>query len=117
MFGNKERSTKHQEPASTPRTPANEVLRQRLIEPHAGVQRDVIDAALGALLLVLLAEGADFGEVILTITLGVDDDRLLRLRVFELARAAEGEFDLGLVQHVEQNHVMPAVPQAVERFD
>ena len=47
---------------------------------------------------------------------GVDLNLVVRLRVFELDHAVEREPHFGLVEDVEQNHVVPAVPQPPQRL-
>src|SRR6185312_8219510 len=64
---------------SAPRPTAEQVAGQRPIEPHAGVDRHVIYAALKALASVRLAEAIYFGDVVALEAIGVDLHSFLRL--------------------------------------
>src|SRR5262245_21944455 len=97
--------------------PAAEVFEQRLVELQAGVERDVIDAGLKALLAEEGAEGLDLALVVAAVAAGIDDDLLLRLGVLELDHALIGKVDFGLVENVEQDDVVAAVPHAAEGLE
>ena len=76
---------------------------------------DVVDAALEALAAVVFAEGFELGEVVAAEAVGVDFEPGVRLGLFEFHQAGEGEIDFRFVEDVEQDHVVPVVPQPAQR--
>src|SRR5262245_44342341 len=94
--------------------PADEVLHERLVEADAGGHRHEVDAAAAAGVLVALAEGADGLEVVVAHAGGIEGEAVGALDVLELDDALEGEVDLGLVEDVEEDDLVPAVAEMVQ---
>src|SRR5262249_48422256 len=102
-------------PYSGPGLPRQQVAHQRLVERHAGVQRDIVDTRPDAVGSVLRAELLHFLEVVGLDRIGVDLDDLPRLVVLKPDHPLEGELRLRLVQDVEYDQIMAGESQPVDR--
>src|SRR5690348_13056125 len=90
---------------------ASQTLHKRLVELHAGVESDIIDAAFETFATVHFAEPFNFCQVIAAKTAGVDLQFFLAFGLFQLDNAIERKSHFSLVQHMKQDDVVSAVPQ------
>src|SRR5262249_25449054 len=87
----------------------NQILQQRLVETHAGIDGNIIDVGLGAFGAIALLKLRDRLQVIAAHALGVEDEFFRRFHVLELDQPLERKMYLGLVENVEQDDVVAAM--------
>src|SRR5437660_11870334 len=98
---------------SKPFLPLHEVFHERPVETHARVHRHIVDVRFPALRAVKLLELAQRLQIIAAHVAGVDGQALVLLHVLELDDAVERKMNLGLVQDMEEDDFIAAVPQVM----
>src|SRR5688572_16646133 len=87
---------------------------ERGIKRVAGANERVVDGILGAQAADVVEECLHGGEVAVAERAGVTVQNVDRLQPLEARRAAEGKIELVVVHDVQNEHVMPALPQELE---
>ena len=85
-----------------------------MVEPHAGVQPNVVGSHRIAFLLVSLAQSLKRLQVIGPDALGIEYQRLAALGVLQIDHPPKRKRRLGLVKHVEHDHVVAGMTQLLQ---
>ena len=91
------------------------ISRQHEIVGHRRVGQHVVDLGFGAGPAIGFDERVDLLPVNVADVGRIDLDPLVGLQVVEGDHVVEGEVDLGLVEHVEQDHFVAAMAEMVQR--
>src|SRR5258708_32490937 len=94
-----------------------QVLNQRFVERNSRVQRDIVDVGSRRFFLHPVAEFGQAALVIFAHSLRVELKLLRAFDIYEFDQSLERELDFSLVEHVEQDDFVAAVPEVVERLE
>src|SRR5262245_24370979 len=90
-----------------------QILHQGSVEGHARVHRHVVDVRLAAFLFVMRLKIAQRGQIIGPHALGVEGELAVHFHILKLNDAVERKMHLGLVEDVEEDDVVAAMPQVM----
>src|SRR5207245_11672126 len=89
---------------------------QSLVKTDARIYCDIIDVRLEALRAVKLLELAQRLQVIAAHASSIDGQAVVLLHILKFNYPIEGKVDFGLIQNVEEDYLIAAMPQMMQAF-
>ncbi len=94
--------------------PVNQILRQRLIEPQARIDRHIIDIRLETVSFIVVTELIEGLDILAADAVGVVGFFHHRFRLFKDAQVLEGELDLSFIKHMKEDDFVATMAKVVE---
>src|SRR5438445_3253804 len=102
--------------SSKPLLSLQQILHQRFVKTDASIHRHIIDVSFRAFGPIKIAKLLDRPQIVAAYAARVHHQLGVILDILKLDSAVKGKMDLGLVEDVEDDDLVAAMPQMVHPF-